>query len=215
MRIDLINPNTTAAMTAAIGAAARRIAAPGTVIVARNPAAGPPAIEGAADGAAALSGLFAEADRAVAEGTDAIVIACFDDTGLDVLRARLPVPVVGIGEAGYVAANLLAPRWSVVTTLPVSVPVIEANLAVQGHAARCARVRASGVAVLALEEADAAEPVAAAVLRAFEEDAVGAVVLGCAGMTDLAAVFTRRFGKPCVDGVTAAVRLAELAIAMR
>ena len=214
MRIDVVNPNTSAAMTAMIGAAARRVAAPGTRIVARNPAAGPASIQGFEDGTAALPGLFAEADAAVADGTDAVVIACFDDTGLDVLRARLPVPVVGIGEAGYVAASLLARRWSVVTTLAVSIAVLEGNIRAQGYSARCARVRASGVPVLALEEAGAAETVAAEVGRAFAQDGIGAVVLGCAGMTDLAAQFTERFGRPAVDGVTAAVRLAELAASL-
>lgn len=210
MRIDVINPNTTASMTATIGAAARRVAAPTTTIVARNPASGPASIEGPEDGAAALPGLFAEADAAVAEGTDAIVIACFDDTGLDSLRARLGVPVIGIGEAGYVAASLLAPRWSVVTTLAVSIPVLAANIAAQGQSVRCAKVRASGVPVLALEGEGAAEQVAAEIGRAFAEDGIGAVVLGCAGMTDLAPDFSRRFGRPAIDGVTAAVRLAEL-----
>ena len=211
MRIDVINPNTTASMTETMGAAARRVASPGTVVVARNPASGPASIQGPEDGEAALPGLFAEADRAVAEGTGAIVIGCFDDTGLIELRARLPVPVIGIGEAGYVMANLLAPRWSVVTTMAVSIPVLEANIAAQGHAARCARVRASNVPVLELEAAGGDVLVAAEIERAFAEDDIGAVVLGCAGMTDFASTFTARFGAPTVDGVIAAVRLAELA----
>lgn len=214
MRIDIINPNTTGTMTRRIGIAASRVASPSTTIVARNPARGPAAIQGPQDGQAALPGLFAEADAAYAQGADAIVIACFDDTGLDTLRARLPIPVVGIGEAGYIAAGLLAARWSVVTTLPISVPVLEANIAAQGHGARCARVRASGVAVLDLEDAKGSERVAEEARRALAEDDIGAIVLGCAGMTDFAPILTRRLGRPAIDGVTAAVRLAELAVAL-
>ena len=45
MRIKVINPNTTAGMTAKIGEAARAIAAPGTEILAVNPAFGPVSIE--------------------------------------------------------------------------------------------------------------------------------------------------------------------------
>jgi allantoin racemase len=213
MRILVINPNSTASMTAAIGGAARRAAAPGTAIAAVNPREGPAAIQGAADGAAALPGLFAVFEREVlqAHSCDAVVIACFDDTGLAELKARSPVPVVGIGEAGFLAAMLVAERFSVVTTLAVSLPVIEANLAAYGWAGRCARVRASGVPVLDLEGAEAkvVETVAAEIARAVAEDGCGAIVLGCAGMAELAQEMTVRFGLPVIDGVTAAVAFCE------
>jgi allantoin racemase len=213
MRILVINPNSTASMTAAIGGAARRAAAPGTAIAAVNPPEGPAAIQGAEDGAAALPGLFALFEREVlqAHSCDAVVIACFDDTGLAELKARSPVPVVGIGEAGFLAAMLVAERFSVVTTLAVSLPVIEANLAAYGWAGRCARVRASGVPVLDLEGAEAkvVETVAAEIARAVAEDGCGAIVLGCAGMAELAQEMTVRFGLPVIDGVTAAVAFCE------
>ena len=99
MRILVINPNTTASMTEKIGAAARQVAAAGTEIVARNPTTGPASIQGAEDGEAALPGLFEELDKA--DGFDAIVIACFDDTGLYAARKRTRIPVIGIGEAAF------------------------------------------------------------------------------------------------------------------
>ena len=46
MKLLLINPNTSAAMTAGIAAAAREVAAPGTQIVAVQPSFGPASIEG-------------------------------------------------------------------------------------------------------------------------------------------------------------------------
>jgi allantoin racemase len=213
MKILIINPNSTAAMTAAIGDAARRAAAPGTAIAAVNPTDGPAAIQGAADGLAALPGLFALFEREVmqAHSCDAVVIACFDDTGLKALKARSPVPVLGIGEAGFLAAMLVAERFSVVTTLAVSLPVIEANLAAYGWAGRCARVRASGVPVLDLEGASGkvVETIAAEIEQAVAEDGCEAIVLGCAGMADLAEDMTERFGLPVIDGVTAAVAFCE------
>lgn len=213
MRILVINPNSTASMTAAIGEAARRAAAPGTAVAAVNPPDGPAAIQGAADGEAALPGLFAVFEREVmqAHSCDAVVVACFDDTGLTALKARSPVPVVGIGEAGFLAAMLVAERFSVVTTLAVSLPVIEANLAAYGWAGRCARVRASGVPVLDLEGGAQAvvERIAAEIERALAEDGCQAIVLGCAGMADLAGGMSERFGVPVIDGVTAAVALCE------
>ena len=57
----------------------------------------------------------------------------------------------GIGEAGFFTAAMLAHRFSVVTTLSRSVPVLENNLLRYGLDRRCARVRACDVPVLELD----------------------------------------------------------------
>ena len=213
MHVLVINPNSTEAMTRSIGAAALAAARGETAITALNPADTPPAIQGPEDGAAALPGLFRLFDEEVLGkgGYDACIIACFDDTGLLQLKRRSPVPVIGIGEAAYHAAMLVGERFSVVTTLGVSVPVIEANLAAYGFAARCGRVRASEVPVLALEEdkAGSCDLIASEIARAIAEDKPDAIVLGCAGMADLALTLSERFRMPVIDGVAAAVSFAE------
>jgi allantoin racemase len=126
-------------------------------------------------------------------------------------RALAAVPVVGIGEAAFHLATLVAHRFAVVTTLARSVAVIEDNLARYGLARRCARVRASDVAVLALDDpaSDARTKIAAEIALALERDRADAIVLGCAGMADLAAALSAEFGVPVIDGVAAAVTLAE------
>jgi allantoin racemase len=142
---------------------------------------------------------------------DAVVVACFDDTGLDAARAATRAPVVGIGEAAFHMASLLAAKFSVVTTLPRSIAPIEHNLTRYGLAARCAGVRAADVPVLALEEpgSDARRTIEAEIARALAEDGAEAIVLGCAGMTDLARDLGRKAGVPVVDGVASATVLAE------
>lgn len=211
--ILLINPNTTASMTDKIGEAAVHAARAETRVSAVNPDSGPAAIQGAEDGARALPGLFRVFDdHVVGKGdVDAVIIACFDDTGLWDLKRRSSIPVLGIGEAAYHAACLHAERFSVVTTLPVSVPVLEENLVRTGLAPRCAKVRASDVPVLELEnpESDARRRIEREIAAAFEEDGIGAVALGCAGMADLAAELSAQFDRPVIDGVASAVRFAE------
>jgi allantoin racemase len=209
MRLLFINPNSTESMTETIASAARHAAPPGVEIIARTNRVGPPAIQGEVDGAAALPGLLAEI--AAADEPDAIVIACFDDTGLSEARALAPCPVLGIGQAAYLAAVLLGRRFSVVTTLEVSVPILEANLAAYGLTGACARVRASGVPVLEVERAG--DAIAAEAARALAEDGARAIVLGCAGMAGL----TERLAVlpvPVIDGVTAATHLAVAAVAL-
>jgi allantoin racemase len=211
--ILLINPNTTASMTVKIGEAARAAARPDTRVTAVNPENGPAAIQGPEDGARALPGLFRVFDfHVLGEGAmDAVIIACFDDTGLWDLKRGSSIPVLGIGEAAYHTASLYAERFSVVTTLPVSVPVLEANLVRNGLAQRCAKVRASDVPVLDLEKpgSDARRLIEREIAAAFAEDGIGAVALGCAGMADLASELTDQFGKPVIDGVASAIRFAE------
>ena len=51
--------------------------------------------------------------------------------------------------------------------------------------------------------------VAAEIARALDEHHAEAIVLGCAGMADLAASLSAEFGVPVIDGVAAAVVLAE------
>lgn len=209
MRILVLNPNTTASMTDKIGAAARRIAAPGTVIVAANPASGPASIEGYYAEAMSLSGML-QVIRDTPD-VDAVVIACFDDTGLDAARCLTDRPVVGIGEAAYHMASMIANKFSVVTTLARSVPALEHNLHRYGLWARCARVRSSEVAVLELEEpgSTASARISQEIARAITDDRAEAIVLGCAGMTDLTARLSAEHGIPVLDGVSCAVTLCE------
>lgn len=209
MRILVVNPNTTASMTEKIGAAARRAATPGTEIVATNPARGPVSIEGYYDEAISVPGLLEVIGQH--KDFDAVIIACFDDTGLDAARCITDRPVVGIGEAAYHMASMLANKFSVVTTLGRSVPALEHNLHKYGLSARCARVRSSEVPVLDLEKpgSDACDRISAEIGRAIVEDRAEAIVLGCAGMTDLAAQLSAEHGVPVLDGVVCAVGLCE------
>jgi allantoin racemase len=215
MRISVINPNTTAAMTATIAKAAREAVAAGTEIDAVTSTTGPVSIEGYYDEALCLPGLLMEIRKGEAAGADAHVIACFDDTGLDAARQLATGPVIGIGEAAYHAATLIAYRFTVVTTLSRSIPALEHNLLKYGFE-RCSRVRAAEVPVLALEDegSDARARIDAEIARALEQDRAEAIVLGCAGMAKLARDLSTKHGCPVIDGVGAAVKLAEMLVSL-
>jgi allantoin racemase len=211
MRILVVNPNTTAAMTEKIGKAARAVAASGTEIIAVNPQDGPISIEGYYDEAFSVPGLLAEIAKGEALGVAAHIIACFDDTGLEAARSLASAPVIGIGEAAFHLASMLGHRFTVVTTLSRSIAAIETNLMKYGLAARCAKVRACEVPVLALDDpaSNASALISTEIERAKRDDGAEAIVLGCAGMADLAARLTEAHGVPVVDGVASAVKLAE------
>ncbi len=209
MRIHVVNPNTTRSMTLKIGLAAKAAASPGVEVTAVNPDFGPASVEGYFDEVFSIPGLIEEIGKA--PDADAFVIACFDDTGLEAARCATQAPVVGIGEAAFHVASLIAAKFSVVTTLARSIVPIEHNLIKYGLVTRCARVRAADVPVLALEEpgSSARRLIEKEIERALAEDRAEAIVLGCAGMTDLARDLTRQAGVPVLDGVACAVGLAE------
>jgi allantoin racemase len=215
MRILVVNPNTTASMTATIAAAARAVAAPPTEIMAVTSGMGPASIEGYYDEAIAVPGLLAEIARGERAGADAAVIACFDDTGLDAARALAHMPVIGVCEAALSLAAFIAQRFTVVTTMERSRVPIEALVDRYGMRKR-ARVRAADIPVLSLQDpaSGAAAKLKREIARALEEDRAEAVVLGCAGMADLAAELQRQFGVPVIDGVAAAVKQAEALVAL-
>lgn len=214
-RILVVNPNTTASMTATIAAAAREVAGPGIEIVPVTSAMGPVSIEGYYDEAFALPGLLAEIRAGESTGVSAAVIACFDDTGLDAARAMARIPVVGICEAALATAGFIAKRFTIVTTTERSRVPIEELAQRYGMSGR-SRVRAANIPVLSLEDPNsgARDKLRSEITRAIAEDNAEAIVLGCAGMADLARTLTREFGMPVIDGVSAAVKQAELLVAL-
>ena len=216
MRLLIVNPNTTASMTAAIGASARAVARPTTEIVAVNPVEGPPSIENDADERRCVPFLLAEVRRAAAgdHSPDAYVIACFGDPGLERVRAAVDAPVLGIAQAAMHAAALSAGTFSVVTSMSATVPTAW-TLAKTYTPGQCLGVYASDIPVLRIDsDPSTIEPIGDLCERALAQDGSRAIVLGCAAMAKFATPLTKRLGVPVVDGVVAATLLAEALVAM-
>lgn len=211
MRILIVNPNTTPSMTKKVAEAARSVAATGTVIVARNPSIGPLSIEGHYDEAMCVPPMLEVFREGFAQGAEAGIVGCFDDPGLYAVREITDRPVLGLCEASMLAATVVASRFSVVTTLARAIPVVEHLAMRYGMTQHCGRVRAAEVPVLDLQRpgSGAQARVHDEVLRAVAEDRAEAVILGCAGMADLASDLTAEVGIPVIDGVAAATKLAE------
>lgn len=210
MRILVVNVNTTASMTEGIARAARQAASAGTEIIGLTPEFGAESCEGNVESYLAALGVM-DAVLKYPGQFDAVIQAGYGEHGREGLQELLDVPVIDITEAGAALAMFLGHRFSVVTTLDRTVPLIEDRLLLAGLNAHCVSVRASGMAVLELENHPdrAIEAIADQAAEAVETDRAEAIVLGCGGMADLGAIITERCEVPVVDGVTAAVKLAE------
>lgn len=210
MRILVVNVNTTQSITDAIAAQARSVAAPGTEIVGLTPFFGADSVEGNFESYLAA---IAVMDRVLSydQPYDAVIQAGYGEHGREGLQELLDVPVVDITEAAASLAMLLGHAYSVVTTLDRTVPLIEDRLKLAGLFERCASVRASGLAVLELEEDPqrAVDAIVSQAEMAVRDDKAEVICLGCGGMAGLDEQIRQRTGVPVVDGVTAAVMLAE------
>ncbi|CAH0147789.1 Asp/Glu/hydantoin racemase [Pseudomonas sp. PA-7-1E] len=210
MRILVVNVNTTESITDTIAQQARAVASPGTEIVGLTPYFGAESVEGNFESYLAA---IAVMDRVMAydQPFDAVIQAGYGEHGREGLQELLNVPVVDITEAAASTAMFLGHAYSVVTTLDRTVPLIEDRLKLAGLYQRCASVRASGMAVLELEEdpLGAMEAIVRQAELAIRDDKAEVICLGCGGMAGLDEQIRQRTGVPVVDGVTAAVMVAE------
>ena len=209
MKLLLVNPNTTASMTDKMRDAASTVVAMGTGIVAVTAEYGPVSIEGYYDEVFSVPALL----DAVKAHPDAagVIVGCFDDTGVDAARCVTSAPVIGICQAAMQVASIISGSFTVVTTLGRSVPALEHLARRYGYGELCRKVRASEIPVLALEDpaSGARDRLRDEIRRALDEDGCESIVLGCAGMVDLARSLSEELAVPVVEGVTAAVKIVE------
>jgi allantoin racemase len=216
MRILLLNPNTTQAMTRRMTDVAQSVASAGTQLVALTAARGVPYIATCAEaqigGAIALE-MLAEHHRSA----DAAIIAAFGDPGLLAARELFDIPVVGMAEAAMLTACTLGRRFAIVTFARALGPWYEDCVDMHGLTGRCAGVRTldgTVVSVADVQEEKEALLVDLASRTAVETDA-DVIILGGAPLAGLAAKVRERIPVPLVDPIQAAVKMAEALVAMR
>jgi allantoin racemase len=215
MKILVVNVNTSRSMTESIATAARRYASPGTETVTLQPDFGAEAVD--CNFESYLSAV-AVMDRVVTytEPYDAVVMAGFGEHGREGLQELIEQPVLEICEASAHVAMMIGRAFSVVTTLQRSVPAIEDRLRLAGLWDRCASVRATGMSTLEVDRDPqiAMRAIVDEARKAVEGDHAEVICLGCAGMAGLEEAITGELHVPVIDGVGAAVRLAEAIVGL-
>lgn len=209
IRLHIINGNTFGAMTANIDAQARAVARPDTLIRTTQPVAGPHTIESYYDEYLAIPHILAELIQQEAH-SDAFILACWGDPGIEAAREVTHKPVVGIAEASLYVANTLGAKFGVVSTLKRTQHMVEKTIEKVGLSSRCALALCTDLPVAATEE-DRDHTVEVLEAGGRQVIAAGAevIVLGCAGMSGLDQQLAARLGVPVIDAVAAAVVWAE------
>jgi allantoin racemase len=210
MRILVLNPNTTQAVTVKLMLAAAAVAQPGTELVAMTATRGVPYISSRAD--AALGGAIAlEMLSDVHTRVDAAIIAAFGDPGLGGARELFDIPVVGMAEAAMLSACMLGRSFAIVTFAGGLVPWYNECLDWNGLRGRCAGIFSLQGTFNSLADVQHEKEAALITLanRVVEDHGADVVILAGAPLSGLAATIRERVHVPLVDGIQAAVTQAE------
>jgi Asp/Glu/hydantoin racemase len=215
MRILLLNPNISIAMTDPMLAAGEAAKSPGTTLVPLTAPRGVPVIASRAEaqiGGAVAIEMLAEHHRDV----DAAIIAAFGDPGLLGARERFDIPVVGLAEAAMLTACMLGRRFGIVSFAPSLGPWFEECVAAHGLSGRCAGIRLLDSPIQQVTEVqdEKEDLLVELALACARDDGADVVILAGAPLSGLAAKVAHRIPVPVVDQVSAAVRQAETLVSL-
>jgi allantoin racemase len=207
-RIRVVNPNCNEDVTRGLDAALEPLRfANGPEIVCSTLAEGPFGIETQADVESVVMPLrrLVEADNS----SDAFVIACYSDPGLQVCREGTTRPVFGIAECGVLTALTRADRFGVIAISQRSIARHMRYLLQMGLKDRLAGERPLEMSV---DETASGEQTLCRMLEVGrqlrDQDGAEAVVMGCAGMARHRRPLEEELGIPVIDPTQAAVAMA-------
>ena len=203
-RILVINPNTTVSVTDKVVTACRSMQ-PDVEWDGATAAFGAPYIASEKSYAIAAHASLDAFDRHYA-GHDAVLIACFGDPGLLALRETSGVPVLGLAQSSFLAAEALGP-FAVVTGGKAWGPMLERFARMHRLDTQLAgiyTVELTGVQIAAAPQQAIGELAGACRLGI----AAGArnILLGGAALVGLASQLQQRLSVPVLDNVLLAAR---------
>jgi len=214
VKILLVNPNATQAITDACSGLARGAASTETEVIAWTNREGPPIVDSFyADYAAGWA--LSRALPRVTPPPDAVVLAGFGNYGTAAVKEVMDVPVVNIAEAAFAFALPFCHRFAVLTAPARMVPYTQDLIALLGVAGRCAAVHAVDLPPLDEGEPSPGSAVTAIVTAAEQvigESGADLVVLGGARLSPYAARLRERVAALIVEPIACGVQLAEAAV---
>lgn len=208
----VINPNTSAQISAMLQGHVQAAAGPGVRVRTVTARFGAAYIACEASYAVAGHAALDAWAAALAGGRrvpDAVLVGCFGDPGLLALRECSPVPVTGLAEAAFA----LAARhgcFAVVTGGERWRPMLQRLAQALGHDAHLAGIHlvAPTGAQLAADPAAARRVLAQACRDAARHSGVRAVILGGAALAGMAAAIQPDVEVPVIDSVAAGAHWA-------
>lgn len=210
MKILVANPNTSTGVTDRLVAAGRLVASPGTELLPMTAPRGVPYIATRAEaaiGSAVMLEMLAEK-----RGTfDAAICAAFGDPGLGGARELFDFPIVGMAEAAMLMACTLGRKFAIVSFAKALEPWFAEIVDWHGMSGRCAAIQMLDSAFTNINDvAEEKEQLLVDLAnRVVTHNGADVVILAGAPLAGLATKLRERVPVPLVDGIQAAVTIAE------
>jgi allantoin racemase len=215
LRILILNPNTTEAVTTRMVEGGRAVASAGTELVPMTATKGVPYISTRAEaqigGAIALE-MLAEMHTSV----DAAVIAAYGDPGLLAAKELFDIPVIGASEAAMLTACMLGQRFAIVTFATLLIGWYRDCLELHGLAGRCAGIFALDQAFGSIDEVQDrnGEGLVDFANSVLKDNAADSLIFAGAPLAGMARKVRHRIPVPMIDPIAAAVKQAEALVAL-
>ena len=143
--------------------------------------------------------------------SDAFIIASFDDMGVETIRKVTSKPVIGLGEAAFYTANIIANKFSVITNVSHSHEALKNNLIKYDMDHKCVSLKSIEVPILDMETMSKSniKKLENEIQRTILEDNPEAIIITSAGILNLSKDLSNKFNIPFIEGITAAAALIE------
>ena len=211
MKILIITPNISLEMSNTIDSTAKKYASASTEIITVNPTDGPEFIANAYH-VALQAPKVTELVEKNKGNYDHFIVACGADPGLDACRV-ITKSVIGIGEAAIMTACAVTKRFSFLSvTKGGTLSSLERLRCLGIDQSRCASVRVVGNGVndeIVRRRHEMLDVYCQIGQKCIEEDNAGALILVCAGMSDLKEYLEERLKVPVISGVISSVKIVE------
>ena len=208
MRILTINPNSCVEMTKIIDIMAKKYACPGTEITTVNPPDGPSFISNAYHSAIQTPKVLDILEKNK-DSYDYFILACGLDPGLDACRLVVK-NIIGMGEAAIMTACALAKQFSFLSSTEETAAVVPDRLRSLGiDPSRCASARPVGTSDEIIKKRKELLSHYRELGRKCIADGADALIMSCAGMSDMKEYLEQQLKVPVIAGVISAVKIAE------
>ncbi|MEU3269698.1 aspartate/glutamate racemase family protein [Saccharomonospora sp. NPDC006951] len=185
----------------------------GTTVTVAAVDRGPSSVESAYEEYLAIPAMGGALRRAEDGGTDATILGCFGDPGLDGLREIARKPVVGPAASAMALAATLGHRFSIVTVAEGVRPLLRRIAWETGLLDALDEVRSVDLSVLAIntDKEAAFASLRDECAKLIAETDTDTLVLGCMSMGFLGAAerLTAELGVPVVNPIRAALHQAH------
>jgi allantoin racemase len=192
---------------------------PGIEFDFRGVRAGPALLDSGHDSGLAEVALAEVGIRAQEEGYDAVCIDTMSDSGVNILRSFLDIPVIGPGRVSYLTALMLGDTFSVLTQWDGWIPIYKKGVRELGVESRCVSIRSINMLpdvdnLLGGKEDVVFPKLRDAGMKCIEEDGAQVICMGSTTMHQAVPYLQEHLPVPVINPGPLTYKLAELVLGL-